>query len=75
MSIPTVFIFSNGNVAITDDKGEQIPELQSPWVSMIFDRILESGRDPLSFEYLLPDGRKAVPFRTTSGQWNWEVKP
>ena len=71
---PTVFLFANGNIAVTDEHGEQIVDLQATgWITSIFDRILLSGRDPFAFTYLLPDKREAVPFRTYNGRWNWRI--
>lgn len=29
----TVFIFDNGNIAVTDQNGEQMPDLQDPWIN------------------------------------------
>lgn len=42
----TAFFYANGNIAITDEK-EQIPELQSKGVPILFAEFLESkGYDP-----------------------------
>ena len=66
---PTVFVFSNGNIAVTGKDGQQIPELQKSIVETICERLVAAGYDPTEFEFRL--GTQIVtPFRVESG-WNW----
>lgn len=69
-----VMFFLNGNTAVFDLAGRQIPELQESWV-VLFLKFLESqGHNPLDFSFTLPDGRQAKPFRTSDNSWNWEIE-
>ena len=71
-----VLLFSNGNVAVCRNN-DQIPELQEPWITEIFKRLQKAGIDPTNHEtcqILMPSGRTALPFMTSEGKWNWEIK-
>ena len=37
MVIRNILFFSNGNTAAFNKNGEQIPELQYPWIKLYFD--------------------------------------
>ena len=71
MNKPSVFIFSNGNIAVTDKNGEQVPELQKSVVQMMCERLLNAGYDPTEFEFNLQRSGTATVFRTKDG-WNWK---
>ncbi len=38
--VAEVFIFANGNCAVMDEYGEQIPKLQGPWLE-VWKRVLK----------------------------------
>ena len=59
-----IFFFPNGMTAVTDETGEQIPSLQTPWIKLFAEFLESRSEDPASFEVNLPDGRKARYFRT-----------
>jgi hypothetical protein len=69
----SVLIFNNGNVAVFDKNGQQIPELQSGWLSMWLQSLEDKGVDPTQIESIEMNvnGRivKANPFKTENG-WN-----
>lgn len=49
--IGTVFVFANGNVAVCDGRGKQIPKLQSPYMMAEIERLADPltkwlGRSP-----------------------------
>lgn len=68
-----VILFPNGHVAVFDERGDQVPEAQRPWLLDVANRLASLGYDPTLASYLLPDGRTARVFTTESG-FNWEVK-
>lgn len=65
-----VFCFDNGNTAVFDEKGQQMTELQLPWILAVADALGSAGRNPLDAKITLPGGRKAEFFVTPSGL-NW----
>lgn len=67
-----VIFFSNGNTAVFDEQGEQVPSLQEGWFRLFLDFLKMHGVNPLDAEYTLPNGQKAKPFKTKTG-YNWEV--
>ncbi len=73
MSKPSVILFSNGNIAITDANGEQLPELQKSIIQTICERLLNAGYNPTEFEFHLQNCGQAKVFKTEYG-WNWETK-
>ena len=48
MSIKAVFVFPNGIVAVTDENGQQIAELQGPFKDVRL-KILEAADDDTEF--------------------------
>lgn len=77
MKPAAAMIFSNGSVAVFDEDGQQIPELQEPWMVLWF-RFLESkGVDPATIPdiAIIVNGRNmhVRPFRTTDGGWSWRL--
>ena len=83
--IAEVMFFPNGNTAVFDQDGEQIPELQNPWFRVAIEAIAEASHtvagkqggdgqiDWGKVEILLPDGRKAKIFETDES-WNWSIE-
>lgn len=63
----SIFFYPNGATAVTDEKGEQVPRLQTPWIKLFVEFLESRGEDPTSFEINLPDGKKARSFRTPAG--------
>ena len=64
-----VWFFPNGNTAVTEG-GEQIPELQQPWI-LQFARFLESeGVNPLECIFHLQSSTAKI-FVTSVGDYNW----
>lgn len=71
LKIKEVMFFPNGNTAVFNKKGDQIPALQKSWL-MLFVEFLESkGADPEKANYRMPDGRVASLVKVDSG-WNWK---
>ena len=64
-----VFLFPNGNIAVTDQHGGQMVELQELYVLMIAQRLEQAGYDPSKIIYHLPAG-DAKLFRVDGG-YNW----
>lgn len=67
-----VLLFPNGNVAVLRD-GQQVPELQEPWLLHVVKFLESKGVDPLDCKFTLPGARVATIFKTTEGSWNWSV--
>jgi hypothetical protein len=67
-----IYFFSNGNTIVLRG-GEQVPELQHPWVGMVAKFLEEHGEDPASFVLYMPDGHAARFFRTEDPEdrWSW----
>lgn len=74
MTPKTVIFFWNGNTAVFDSSGRQIPELQEPWLIKFVEFLESNGVDPLQCQFELPGGDAAQLIRTSTGGWNWEVK-
>jgi hypothetical protein len=76
MTKKTLILFSNGNTAFCED-GEQVASVQKMgWLQLQFQWLLKCGYDPLTIdEILLPNGSHAIPFKTSNGNYNWEIKP
>jgi hypothetical protein len=67
-----VMFLGNGGTAVFID-GEQVAELQQPWLVKFVEFLEEQGQDPATFEYRLPNGNNAKVSRTESG-WHWEIR-
>jgi len=48
MKVKCVFLFPNGNVAVTDENGQQIPELQGLYKD-VKDRVLAAADEDTEF--------------------------
>ncbi|HVI07010.1 MAG TPA: hypothetical protein VND65_01825 [Candidatus Binatia bacterium] len=65
-----VWFFPNGNTAVCDSNGKQMPELQESWFLLYVKFLEEKGIDPEGIEFQLPHG-KATVFKTSEGNYNW----
>lgn len=73
--IKSVFFFRNGNAAVFDEHGAQIPNVQEAWLIVFLKYLLSKHVfDPAQLLITLPDGKRAELFQTPNGEWNWEVK-
>ena len=71
MDIKSIVFFANGNTAVCNSKGKQMPELQKSWL-VHFLQSLDIA-DYNKIEVLLPSGRTAKIFETSDGGLNWEI--
>ena len=51
-----VMFFDNGNTAVFDMKGKQIPELQKSYILLFALFLKEKGIDPLEVNFIMPKG-------------------
>lgn len=65
-----VLFAPNGVSAVFGPDGQQIPELQEPWIILFVKHLEEHGIDVLDCEFTMPNGRVARLFKTERG-WNW----
>ncbi len=70
--VKTVILFANGNSAVLDEGGTQIPDLQSPWLLLFVEHLKKNGVDYHGVNFLLPDEIEAEIFPTKEGL-NWEI--
>ncbi|HUX56233.1 MAG TPA: hypothetical protein VMV77_04620 [Bacteroidales bacterium] len=68
-----IYFFANGNSSVFIN-GEQMPVLQEAWIQLFFKYLVEKGYDPLDFEIKMPNGSSAKAFKTSDGNFNWEIK-
>jgi hypothetical protein len=68
-----VVFFQNGNTGVFR-KGEQVPELQIPWVQLYAAFLEAKGFNPLDFRLRMPNNEHARFFRTEDGGWNWRFE-
>lgn len=71
--IKSIIFFNNGNTACFDEKGQQIPLLQRPYIGLFCEYLETQGIDPAKIIFTMPDNRLAKPFRTELGSWNWKM--
>ncbi len=74
-----ILLMRNGLTAAFNAKGEQMPDLQKPWVSEYLNVLLAEGISPADVEIEFPDGRKGKFFRLpafeqTPERWGWEIE-
>jgi len=74
-NIKTIFFFNNGNTAVCDRQGNQMPEAQKSWMVTFLKELEAKGYFIYNedMEIILPDGQKVEIFNTTNGI-NWKVK-
>jgi hypothetical protein len=66
-----VLFFNSGSSAVFDEDGNQMPELQKPYILMFAHMLELRGIDPIEVEFTLPSGEKARVFNTPEG-YNWK---
>lgn len=70
----SITLFSNGNTAVLDRKGEQMGELQVNVDNFYFEFLELKGIDPTKISEIrkIVNGsdRTVVPFKTEDGDWN-----
>ena len=62
MKIKQIFFFNNGTTAVFDEKGEQMPKLQKPWMKVYRNFLEEHGVDPADIkdiEIIMPNTKIA----------------
>jgi len=70
----TEVIFFPGGVTACLQDGEQVSELQSPWLLLYVELLETVGIDPCTVDFTMPDGRHAEIFVTKSGKYNWRLR-
>jgi len=71
-TVKTVYFFSNGNSAVCNDKGLQIPDLQKPWIRLFVDFLKKKGvKNIENIEFDMPTGSTA---KWSEEYQNWELK-
>lgn len=72
----------NGKTTVTDESGQQIPNLQESWLILFFKFLESRGVNPRECEFTLPMRSQigssilsveATPIKTEEG-WNWSTK-
>ncbi len=79
MSRPkSICMFSNGQTAVHDEDGKQVPDLQEPWLMKYLEWLVlqpeMTYRRLEDLEINLPSGNRAIMVRTSQGEWNWRVE-
>lgn len=72
-----IFVFPNGNVAVTNNKGEQIPELQGSWINFDYIRKLASIaiRDNARVAGRMPDDHLGALIARLGGKPSPSARP
>ena len=65
-------VFWPHGVTSTTVGNEQVTYLQKPWIEMFFEYLESKGVEPEKQHYVLPNGKRAEPYRTSEG-WNWKI--
>lgn len=77
-NIKSVILFPNGNTAVFNSKGEQMPYLQKSWIELWCEYMQSSGVDPSTIPDIkaIVNGREVYiqPFKVDNG-WNWKIVP
>jgi hypothetical protein len=74
MKPKTLMFYPNGNTAVFNFDGFQIPEAQEPWLLQFCEFLRERGFEiDETTEILLPDGSAAQLFKTSEDKWNWQI--
>jgi len=69
-TVKSVLFFSNGNTAVFDRAGGQVPELQLPWIISFAHFLLSAGVDPASLDITMPGGKPCNMIRVGDG-YSW----
>ena len=67
-----VMFFPKGVTAVFRD-GEQVPELQVPWLQLFCEHLDAMDIDPRDVWFTMPDGSRAKVFLTDLDEWNWRI--
>jgi len=76
--ITDVYFFPNGNTAVMNSEGQQVGELQQPWL-LLFAKFIEANAtealkgDLEKIQWHLPSGQIAELFKVED-DYNWRVK-
>jgi hypothetical protein len=71
--IKSVTFFPNGNTAVFDDAGNQMPELQEAWIRLWAEHAKNLGHDVTEIEdIMLPNEKYARFFKIEDGV-NWAI--
>lgn len=65
-----VMFFPNGVSAVFRD-GEQVNELQVPWMRLFLEHLDALDVDPRDAEITMPNGMRARVFLTDQDEFNW----
>lgn len=68
-----VLLFPNGNTAVFDENGEQVPGAQASWILLVANFLKKHEIEPTEAEYTMPDGTKVEVFKVKHG-YNWRPK-
>lgn len=69
-----VMFFDNGNTAAFDKDGQQIPELQVPWLLMFTEFLQAHGFEPSRIKFEMPHGREArLIWLEEDKRYTWEM--
>lgn len=75
MKAKTVMLFANGNAAVFDADGQQMPMLQESWLLLFVAFLEREGVTHLEdTDFVLPNTTHATLFKRPGGGWNWEIK-
>jgi len=74
--VESITLFSNGNTAVFDINGEQIPELQKGWLNIWLEWLENKGINPMKISEIrtVVNGKNCLlkPFKTENG-WNCKI--
>jgi hypothetical protein len=70
--INTIIFFPNGNTAVFDENGEQMPELQKSWFRLFINSLGECDLD--NTEIIMPDRLRVEIIKLENNEFNWGAK-
>lgn len=74
-----LMFFDNGNTAVFNEQGEQIPELQQPWIRIFMRWLQSEGVEPGELKNItMPGGKRAEwhlgdHYGEGSGEGGWSI--
>ena len=68
-----VFLFPNGNAAVTGEDGQQIKELQESWLLMFAQFLQINDVDIENSEFNMPNGQTAKIFALDDGSYYYLI--
>lgn len=68
-----VFCFDNGTTTVTGDDGQQIPELQKPWIIAVVESLQAAGHDVENVKIRMPRGNIAKFKKGEDGKLTYEL--